>query len=148
MADEDEDKTTFYTDVGIFCFIKMPFGLKNAGTTYQRLMDMTFKKQIGRNLEVYVDDIVIKSKDEEDLVKDIAETFTKLREINMKLNPKKCSFGVKEGKFLGVVVTKEGFQANLEKIESVLRMPSPRLVKEVQHLNGLVALIRFLSKHA
>jgi hypothetical protein len=120
MTDEDEDKTAFYTDVGIFCFRKMPFGLKNTGATYQRLMDNAFKKQIGRNLEVYVDDIVIKSKDEENLVEDITETFTKLREINMKLNPKKCSFGVEEGKFLGVVVTKDGFQANPEKVDAVL----------------------------
>jgi hypothetical protein len=82
-------------------------------------------------------------------VEDIAETFTKQREINMKLNPKKCSFGVEEGKFLGVVVTKDGFQENPEKVDAVLKMSSPKLVKDVQTLSGrLVALNRFLSKHA
>ncbi|KAD7478315.1 hypothetical protein E3N88_01451 [Mikania micrantha] len=149
MAPEDEDKTAFYTDAGIFCFTKMPFGLKNAGATYQRLMDRTFRDQIGRNLEVYVDDIVIKSKNEEVLLQDINETFATLRSINMKLNPKKCSFGVDEGKFLGVMVTKDGLQANPEKVEAVMKMPSPKSLKEVQTLNGrLVALNRFLAKHA
>ncbi|KAI3797126.1 hypothetical protein L1987_32378 [Smallanthus sonchifolius] len=149
MAKEDEDKTAFYTSAGIFCFTKMPFGLKNAGATYQRLMDAAFNEQIGRNLEVYVDDLVVKSKNEEGLLRDIGETFKTLRNVNMKLNPKKCSFGVEQGKFLGVVVTKDGFQANPEKVKAVLQMSSPRSVKDVQTLNGrLVALNRFLSKHA
>ncbi|GJW60619.1 reverse transcriptase domain-containing protein [Tanacetum coccineum] len=93
MAREDEEKTAFYTEQGTYCYMKMPFGLKNAGATYQRLVDSTFQSQIGRNLEAYVDDMVIKSKDEKDLLADIAETFENLKAINMKLNPKKCSFG-------------------------------------------------------
>jgi hypothetical protein len=94
MAEADEEKTAFYTDIGIFCYTNMPFGLKNVGATYQRLMDKAFKDQIGRNLEVYVDGIVIKSQTEADMVKDIHETFDRLRSIQMKLNPKKCSFGM------------------------------------------------------
>ncbi|GJV52527.1 retrovirus-related pol polyprotein from transposon TNT 1-94 [Tanacetum coccineum] len=97
MAKEDEEKTAFITSQGIFCYTKMPFGLRNAGATYQRLVDKAFHKQIGRNLEVYVDDLVIKSRTEDEIVRDIEETFKTLREINMKLNPKKCTFRVEEG---------------------------------------------------
>ncbi|GJY91013.1 reverse transcriptase domain-containing protein [Tanacetum coccineum] len=88
MAKEDEEKMAFYTDQGTYCYTKMPFGLKNAGATYQRLVDSTFQSQIRRNLEAYADDIVIKSKDEKILLADIAETFDNLKRINMKLNPK------------------------------------------------------------
>ncbi|XP_021999737.1 uncharacterized protein LOC110897289 [Helianthus annuus] len=96
MSREDEEKMAFHTDIGIFCYTKMPFGLRNAGATYQHLMDKAFEKQIGRNLEVYVDDIVIKSREEKQMLEGIEETFQKLREYNIKLNPKKCSFGVEE----------------------------------------------------
>nr|GEX71376.1 reverse transcriptase domain-containing protein [Tanacetum cinerariifolium] len=81
--------------------VMMPFGLRNAGATYQRLVDKAFHKQIGRNLEVYVDDLVIKSRTEDEIIRDIEETFKTLREINMKLNPKKCTLRVEEGMFLG-----------------------------------------------
>ncbi|GJZ20278.1 reverse transcriptase domain-containing protein, partial [Tanacetum coccineum] len=126
MSEEDEEKTAFYTDQGTFCYKKMSFGLKNAGATYQRLVDEAFDKQIGRNLEVYVDDMVIKSKAEKDMLADIAETFDNLRRINMKLNPKKCSFGVEEGKFLGYMVTSEGIRANPAKTRDIAEMKSPR----------------------
>nr|GFA00217.1 reverse transcriptase domain-containing protein [Tanacetum cinerariifolium] len=97
----DEEKTTFHTGHGVYCFTKMPFGLKNAGATYQRLMDKAFENQMGRNIEVYVDDLVVKSHTEAEMVKDMEETFQTLRKINMKLNPKKCSFGLAEGVFIG-----------------------------------------------
>ncbi|GJX28519.1 reverse transcriptase domain-containing protein [Tanacetum coccineum] len=93
----------------------MPFGLKNAGATYQRLVDKVFNDQIGRNLEAYVDDMVIKSTSEEDMLADIKETFLRFRLINMKLNPKKCSFGIEEGPFLGHLITKQGIRANPSK---------------------------------
>ncbi|GKD51118.1 reverse transcriptase domain-containing protein, partial [Tanacetum coccineum] len=105
IAEEDEEKTAFYTDQGMYCYTKMSFGLKNAGATYQRLIDGVFQSQIGRNLEAYVDDMVIKSKSERKMLADIAETFDNLKRINMKLNPKRCSFRVEEGKFLGYMVT-------------------------------------------
>ncbi|GKD17755.1 reverse transcriptase domain-containing protein, partial [Tanacetum coccineum] len=101
IVKEDEEKTAFITSQGIFCYSKMPFGLKNARETYQRFADKAFQKQIGRNLEVYVDDLVIKSRTEQEIMEDIEETFKTLRVINMKLNPKKCTFGVEEGTFLG-----------------------------------------------
>ncbi|GJW17225.1 reverse transcriptase domain-containing protein [Tanacetum coccineum] len=100
MAKEDEEKTTSITSQGIYCYSKMSFGLRNAGATYQRLVDKVFYKQIGRNLEVYMDDLVIKSRTEDEIIRDIKETFKTLREINMKLNPKKCTFGMEEGMFL------------------------------------------------
>ncbi|GJS19910.1 reverse transcriptase domain-containing protein [Tanacetum coccineum] len=112
MAKEDEEKTTFITIQGIFCYSKMPFGLRNVGATYQRLVDKAFHKQIGRNLEVYVDDLVIKNRTKDKIIRDIEETFKTLREINMKLNPKKCTFGVEEGMFLGYKVNTKGIKLN------------------------------------
>nr|GEV35811.1 reverse transcriptase domain-containing protein [Tanacetum cinerariifolium] len=88
MAKQDEEKTAFHTSHGVYCYTKMPFGLKNAGATYQRLVDKALDKKVGRNLEIYVDDLVIKSHTETELLRDIEETFRTLRRINMKLNPK------------------------------------------------------------
>ncbi|GKC45515.1 reverse transcriptase domain-containing protein [Tanacetum coccineum] len=120
MAKEDEEKTAFITSQGIFCYTKMPFGLRNVGATYQRLVDKAFHKQIGRNLEVYVDDLVIKSCTENEIVRDIEETFKTLREINMKLNPKKCTFGVEEGMFLGYKVNAKGLKVCPDKVDAML----------------------------
>nr|GEV60376.1 reverse transcriptase domain-containing protein [Tanacetum cinerariifolium] len=108
LAEVDEEKTAFHTGQGVYCYTKMPFGLKNAGTTYQRLMDKAFEGQIGWNIEVYVDDLVVKSYTDAEMMRDIEETFHTLRKVNMKLNPKKCSFGLAEGVFLGYVITPEG----------------------------------------
>ncbi|GJX84808.1 reverse transcriptase domain-containing protein [Tanacetum coccineum] len=130
MSKEDKEKITFYTDQGTYYYIKMPFGLKNAGATYQRLVDSAFQTQLGRNLEAYVDDMVIKSKTEQEMIINIAETFDNLKKVNIKLKPKKCSFGVKEGKFLGYVVTSERIQANPKKTKAVADMQSPRTLKE------------------
>jgi hypothetical protein len=127
----------------------MLFGLKNAGATYQRSVDKVFNKQIGRNLEAHVDDMVIKSRTEEDLLSDIQETFDQLRAINMKLNPKKCSFGVEEGNFLRHLITKQGIKANPSKVKAIADLQAPKSQKEVQSLNGkLASLSRFLSKSA
>ncbi|GKE80167.1 reverse transcriptase domain-containing protein, partial [Tanacetum coccineum] len=149
MAEEDEEKIAFITNQGIFCYTKMPFGLKNAGATYQRLVDRAFQKQIGRNLEVYVNDLVIKIHTEEEIIRDIAETFKTLRQINMKLNPKKCTIGMQEGMFLGYKVNTEGLKVCPDKANVVLSLPSSGCLKDVQKLNGkLASLNRFLSKSA
>ncbi|GKA77985.1 reverse transcriptase domain-containing protein [Tanacetum coccineum] len=146
---KDEEKTTFIISQGIFCYTKMPFGLRNAGATYQCLVDKTFHKQIGRNLEVYVDDLVIKSRTEDEIVRDIKETFKMLREINMKLNPKKCTFGVEKGMFLGYKVNSKGLKVYPDKVEAVLSLSSPKCLKDVQKLNGkLASLNKFLAKSA
>ncbi|XP_021996336.1 uncharacterized protein LOC110893539 [Helianthus annuus] len=149
MKLEEEDKTAFRTDLGIFCYTKMLFGLKNAGAAYQRLMDTIFAEDIGRHIEVYIDDLVIKSTEEDQMLKDIEKTFNSLRSVNMKLNPTKCSFGMEEGKFLGFIVTNGGFKVNPEKVQAIERMLSPRTIREMQRLVGrLAALNRFLSNHA
>ena len=90
----------------------MPFGLKNVGATYQRLVNQMFNKQIGRNVRVYVDDMLIKSKEEEDHLNDLKQMFNTLRQYSMKLNPYKCAFGISSGKFLGFVVSQRGIEAN------------------------------------
>ncbi|XP_076917343.1 uncharacterized protein LOC143577386 [Bidens hawaiensis] len=128
MAERDQDKTTFRTDKGTFCYKMMPFVLKNAGATYQPLMDKQSGEQIGNNLEVYMDDLVIKSLEEDQMLWDIKDTYQRLR--SMKLNPSKCSFRMEEGKFLGVIVTKNGFKANPEKVQAISCMSSPKSLKE------------------
>ncbi|XP_022026101.1 uncharacterized protein LOC110926690 [Helianthus annuus] len=149
MKEEDEEKTAFRTDKGIYCYTKMPFGLRNAGATYQRLMDTIFSEDIGKTVEVYMDDLVIMSHEEETMLHNIQRTFDSLRSVNLKLNPTKCSFGMEEGKFLGFIVTKDGFKVNPEKVQTIQQMPSPATVKEMQRLAGrLATLNRFLANHA
>ncbi|CAA0827383.1 Unknown protein, partial [Striga hermonthica] len=149
LAREDWKRVSFVTSRGTYCYVVMPFGLKNAGATYQRLVDKIFKDQLGRNMEVYVDDMLVKSKEEIDHVNDLKETFMTLRRYGMKLNPAKCSFGVKSGKFLGYMVTKRGIEVNPEKVRAVVEMQPPTKVKEVQILTGRIAgLSRFISKVA
>ena len=125
----------------------MPFGLKNAGATYQRLVNHMFRPQIGRNVEVYVDDMLVKSQDEGRHLDDLQETFETLRQYHMKLNPSKCAFGVSSGKFLGFMVSHRGIEANPDKIQAILDMKPPQNTKEIQSLTGRVAALnRFVSK--
>ena len=105
MKEEDQEKNSFVTSQGLFCYKVMPFGLKNAGATYQRLMNKMFAHQLERNVEVYVDDMLVKSVHENDHLNDLQETFNTLRSYNIKLNPSKCVFGVTAGKFLGFMVS-------------------------------------------
>ena len=105
MAEEDQEKTAFITSQWLYCYKVMPLRLKNAGATYQRLVNKMFNKQIGRNMEVYVDDMLVKSKEELAHLDDLRETFATLKQYQMKLNPGKCVFGVASGKFLGFMVS-------------------------------------------
>ncbi|GJU26946.1 reverse transcriptase domain-containing protein [Tanacetum coccineum] len=120
MVESNEEKIAFHTSHEVYCYTKMPFGLKNAGTTYQRLVDKAFDSQVGRNIEVYIDDLVIKSYTEAKMLRDINETFCTLRKINMKLNLKKCTFGAVEGMFLGYMISLEGIKPCPDKTEVVL----------------------------
>ncbi|KAL7605482.1 hypothetical protein Lser_V15G18132 [Lactuca serriola] len=148
MSKEDEEKTAFYTDHGTFCYTKIPFGLKNAGATYQRLVDSILAKQIGRNIEVCVDDMVIKSPNEEKILQDIEETFKTLEVTKMKLNPAKCTFGVEEGQFLGYYVTRQGVQPSPTKVDEFIETETPNSLRDAQGLNRkLTALSRFISKY-
>ena len=105
MAEEDQEKTTFITSQGLNCYKVMPFKLKNARATYQRLVNKMFSKQIGRNMEVYMDNLLIKSKEEPAHLDDLKETFATLKQYQMKLNPSKCAFGVASDKSLGFMVS-------------------------------------------
>ena len=147
MDEADQEKTSFITSQGLFCYKVMPFGLKNAGATYQRLVNHMFRPQIGRNVEVYVDDMLVKSIDEGSHLDDLQETFETLRRYKMKLNPSKCAFGVSSGKFLGFMVSQREIEANPDKIQAILDMKPPKNIKEVQSLAGRVAALnRFVSK--
>ena len=147
MHEDDQEKTSFVTSQGHFCYRVMPFGLKNAGATYQRLMNRMFASQIRRNVQVYVDDMLVKSRREEDQLEDLRETFDTLRSYNMKLNPRKCAFRVTAGKFLGFMVSQRGIEANPDKIRAIIEMKPSRNVKEVQSLNGKVAVLnRFVLR--
>jgi type VI protein secretion system component VasK len=101
MHELDEEKTSFITDRGLYCYKMMPFMLKNAGATYQRLVNKMFRDHIGKNVEVFVDDMLVKSRKAASHLADLEETFNTLRSYQMKLNPAKCAFGVSSGKFLG-----------------------------------------------
>jgi hypothetical protein len=147
MHPEDREKTVFLTDRGLYCYKVMPFGLKNAGATYQRLVNKMFKAQIGRNMEVYVDDMLVKSTKSIDHVRDLQEAFETLKHYEMKLNPAKCAFGVSSGKFLGYMVSSRGIEANPEKIRAILEMQSPKTTKQLQQLTGRLAVLnRFISR--
>ena len=147
MDESDQEKTFFVTSQGLFCYKVMPYGLKNAGATYQRLMNKMFAHQIGRNVQVYVDDMLVKSLHEVDHIDDLRETFDTLRSFNMKLNPNKCAFGVIAGKFLGFMVSQRGIEVNLEKVRAIIELEPPRTVKEVQSLNKKIATLnKFISR--
>ena len=125
----------------------MSFRLKNAGATYQRLMNKMFTNQIGRNVQVYIDNMLVKSIWEDDHLDNLNETFNTLRSYNMKLNPKKCAFGVMVGKFLGFMVSQRGIKINLGKVWAKMEMTPPKTVKEIQNLNDKVATLnRFVSR--
>jgi hypothetical protein len=125
----------------------MSFGLKNAGATYQRAIQMCFADQLHRNVEAYVDDVVIKTRDSNDLIADLEETFSSLRRFRWKLNPTKCVFGVPSGKLLGFIVSNWGIEANPVKITAITDMGAPTTIKNVQKLTGcMAALNRFISR--
>ena len=147
MDPDDQEKTSFITGQGTYCYRVIPFGLKNAGATYQRLVNKMFKKQIGTSMEVYIDDMLVKSTTVELHIAHLTEAFQILKEYNVKLNPAKCDFGVSAEKFLGFIVNNRGIKANPDKIKAVLDMSSPPNIKEVQRLTGrIAALSRFVSR--
>mgnify|MGYP003347061486 CR=1 FL=1 len=119
MAVEDMEKTAFLTQCGVYCYTCMPFGLRNVGATFQRLMHITLGPQLGKNVEAYVDNIVVKSREARTLIQDLEETFASLNAVNLRLNPEKCVFGVPSGKLLGFLVTHRGIEANPEKVKAL-----------------------------
>ena len=127
----------------------MPFGLKNAGFTYQQMMTKMFEPQLGRSIEVYIDDMVVKSKLVSEHVRDLTNIFEILRKHKLCLNASKCSFGVGSGKFLGYMVTHRGIEVNLDQIKAINSLQPPQNPKGVQKLTEMtVALNRFISRLA
>jgi hypothetical protein len=146
LKEEDQIKTAFITPYGTYAYKTMSFGLKNAGATYQRAIQMCFADQLHRNVEAYVDDVVIKTRESSDLIVDLEETFSSLRRFRLKLNPTKCVFGVHSGKLLRFIVSNRGIEANPVKITAITDMEAPATIKDVQKLTGcMAALNRFIS---
>ena len=149
MNPADIPKTAFITPFGTFCHFRMSFGLRNAGATFVRLVYKVLGSQLGRNVEAYVDDIVVKSRKAFDHSSDLQETFDNLHAIGMKLNLDKCVFGVRVGKLLGFLVSERGIEANPKKIDAIQQMKPPSSVRQVRKLTGqIAALSQFLSKAA
>jgi hypothetical protein len=128
----DQIKTSFITPYGAYCYRTMPFGLRNAGATYQRCMQKCLHDQIDKNVQVYVANVFIKTKEGRTLIDDLRETFANLRRFRMKLNLAKCTFGVPSGKLLGFLVSSQGIEVNPDKIRVIERMKPPTNLKEVQ----------------
>jgi len=146
MHPMDEEKTAFMTERSCYCYKVMPFGLKNAGATYQRLMDKVLAPMLGRNVQAYVDDMVVTSLEKSRHVTNLKELVVTIAKYKLKLNPEKCIFGVEAGKFLGFLLTERRIEANPDKCAAILAMRSPATVKEVQQLIGrMAALSRFVS---
>ena len=116
MDPSDQEKTSFVTRQGTYCYQVMPFGLKNVRATYQRLVNKMFQKQIGASMKVYIDDMLVKSVKAKLHVAHLAESFQVLKNYNMKLNPTKCAFRVSAEKFLGFIVNSRGIEANPDKM--------------------------------
>ena len=149
LALENQEKTTFVTPIGNYHYKVMPFGLKNAGSTYQRMMTRMFKPQLGKNIKIYVDDMVVKSKVVFKHLGDLDGTFNVLRKHKLHLNASKCSFGVGSGMFLGYMVTHRGIEVNPDQIKAINDLKPLRNAKEVQKLTGMIAALnRFISRSA
>ena len=139
MHPHDAEKTSFITPHGLYCYNVMPFGLKNVGATYQRLVKKMFRPLLGSTMEVYIDDMLVKSKRCPDHATHLQQAFDLLREYGMKLNPLKCAFKVNAGKFLGFMVTQRGIEANPAQLKAILQSPVPSSKKEIQRLTDRLA---------
>ncbi|KAK4383986.1 hypothetical protein Sango_3101600 [Sesamum angolense] len=140
---DDQKRVSFITSGRTYCY----FGFKNAGVTYQCLVDHMFHEQLGRNMEVYIDDMLVKNRQMDQHLVDLAEAFGTLRKFHMKLRPAKCAFGVRSGKFLGYMVIEKIIEVNLEQIRAIQEMKHPTNLNEIQRLaERIVALSRFISR--
>jgi hypothetical protein len=147
IKEENQEKTAFITPFGAYCYTTIFFGLKNVGATYQQAIQACFKRQLNKDVEAYVDDVVVKTRNSSTLIADIEETFASLREYRWKLNPNKCVFSVPSGKLLGFIISHRGIEANPENISAITSMKAPTCIKDVQKLTGyMAALNRFISK--
>ena len=149
LALDNQEKTAFVTLVGNYHYKVMPFGLKNTGSTYQQMMTKMFEPQLGKNVKVYIANMVVKSKLVSEHVEDLTSIFEIIREHKLRLNASKCSFGVGSGKFLGYMVTHRGIEVNPNQIKAINNLQPPQNPKEVQKLTGIMAALnRFISRSA
>ena len=149
LALDNQEKTSFVTPIGNYHYKMMSFGLKNAGSTYQRMMTKMFEVQMGKNIEVYIDDMVVKSKIVSKHIGDFTNIFKILRGHKLRLNASKCSFGVGSRKFLGYMVTHRGIEVNPDQVRAINSLQPPWNPKEVQRLTGMTAALnRFISRSA
>ncbi|KAJ9691124.1 hypothetical protein PVL29_013344 [Vitis rotundifolia] len=147
MAPEDMEKTSFITEWSTYCYRVMPFGLKNVGATYQRAATTLFHDMMHRDVEVYVDDMIVKSRDRPDHLAALERFFERIRQFRLRLNPKKCTFGVTSGKLLGYMVSERGIEVDPDKIRAILDMPAPRTEREVRGFLGRLQYIsRFIAR--
>jgi hypothetical protein len=151
MAKEDASKTAFICPgfIGLFEWVVMTFGLKNASATYQRTMNLIFHELLGNTVEVYIDDIVVKSAEFSSHIADLRKAFDKMRRYSLKMNPRKCAFGVSAGKFLGFVIHEHGIEIDPDRIKSIRNVGPPTCKVEVQKFLGKVNYLRrFISNLA
>jgi hypothetical protein len=147
LKGEDQIKTSFITPFGTFCYSTLPFVLKSASATYQQGIQWCLHSQIGSNAEAYIDDVVVKTQEDEGLISDLIETFNNLRKFKMKLNPENCTFSVPSGKLLGYMVSRRGVDKNPEKVLTITKMKLPESLHDVQKLTGcMAALSRFITQ--
>lgn len=136
MYAPDEEKTAFITPKGLYCYKMMPFGLKNARATYQRLVTKMFRHLIGQTVEVYINDMVVKTREPKDHLEDLKTIFDILKTYRLRLNASKCAFEVGSSKFLGYLVTRRGIEASPGQIKAILELKSSTSTKQVQMLTG------------
>ena len=149
LALDNQENTAFLTPTRNYHYKVMPFSLENAGSTYQRMMTKMFEPQLCKSIEVYIDDMVVKSKMVSEYVGDLRNIFEILRKYKLHLNASKCSFGVGSGKFLGYMVTHRGIEVNPNQIKAINSLQPPQNPKEVQKLTIMIsALNRFISQSA
>ena len=147
MAPEDMEKTSFITEWGTYYYRVMPFGLKNAGATYQRAATTLFHDMMHRDVEVYVDDMIMKSRGRSDHLAALERFFERIRQFRLRLNPKKCTFGVTSGKLLGYMVSERGIEVDPDNIRVILDMPALRTEREVRGFLGRLQYInRFIAR--
>ena len=146
---DDQEKTAFVTPIGNYHYKVMSFGLRNAGSTYQSMMTRMFKPQLGKNIKVYINDMVVKSKVVSEHMGDLGDIFEILRKHKLRLNTSKCSFGVGSDKFLGYMVTHHEIKVNLDQVKAINSLQPPRNPKEFQKLTGMIAALnQFISRSA
>lgn len=134
----DQEASSFITNQGLFCYKMILFSLKNASATFRRLVKRMFKECIGNTIEVYVDDMVVKS-----LMSEVhlEKAFRILCKHRMMLYPAKCTFGILMNKFLDSIITQRGIEECLDQIKALRDMPSPKTVCKIQRLNKRVAAL-------